>query len=329
VTLVDPDEWLGDEHDARLPGRQLLVDHVHLSFEGNRLLAAAVADAVALACAPRAARSEPPDRDWCADRLAYSRTAEVRMHVELLRRLARPPFTAQITSATDQRRERQMVEALRGLLATERGLANDNARYQHAIELAPGDWVLRQERGRFLQQNGAAVAAVADLERVVAAVPHHAPGHLELAVALSQAGEPIRARKHFGEAIRLDPTDGIAHFDLGQHLVAIGELDAAEESLRRALELRSDLAEIELALGKLLARQERHREAIEHLARARDLDPDDYRARFDRAVSLMALGREEESIEEYLDAAKHARSRGHTELADEIEARMREHRGER
>lgn len=169
--------------------------------------------------------------------------------------------------------------------------------------------------------------AIAPLERLVRSSPGHFAGHFNLAVAYAQRDRYAEASEHFASALDLDPGHSMArlsaakaavnlrdfrraldltepwavaipeavdgfevHYLRGIAFGGVGNLGDAERSLRRAVVANGGSAEARRALGELLARRDRLAEALEHLQRARELDPDSQQIRFALISVLRALG---------------------------------------
>lgn len=66
--------------------------------------------------------------------------------------------------------------------------------------------------------------------------PGFAPARLGRGLVAEFQGDPDAARTHYQEATRLDPTHGEAHYALAHAQLEAGQLEAAEASLRAALE---------------------------------------------------------------------------------------------
>ncbi|MCA8944469.1 MAG: tetratricopeptide repeat protein [Planctomycetes bacterium] len=109
------------------------------------------------------------------------------------------------------------------------------------------------------------------------------------AVAQFEAALPFTPKDHLGSA----------YHNLGSMLELTNDLDRAENYLEKAFDfpLRSKSATL-MTLGKVLAKQNRHEDAIERYRQAIKLDRDNTAAHHRLAQSLSTLGRHEEAIRE-------------------------------
>lgn len=147
-------------------------------------------------------------------------------------------------------------------------------------------------------------AAIEEYRQAVAAFPEDFEARLALGAALSRRGD-AEAALHLQEARHLAPDSALAHSQLAFHHAARGALEEAERLFRHALELQPEYEEARLGLAQVLARQERHPEAIAQYDAALRVDPREVGTRLLRAESLLALGREAEARQE-LDAVLEA-----------------------
>ncbi len=95
------------------------------------------------------------------------------------------------------------------------------------------------------------------------AVDHGAPGsavHVNLGLALQQAGRPDDAPPHFEQATRIAPSDGRAWYLLGRAYVTQKKYDDAERALRQAAQHMPQAYIAWVALGNLLFHELQQRE---------------------------------------------------------------------
>jgi Flp pilus assembly protein TadD len=159
------------------------------------------------------------------------------------------------------------------------------------------------ERGRAHLDGGDFNEAVTELSRAVSLNPRLSQARSLLAVAYERKGLPDRAREEFRRAADIDDDDPQALNNLGYSLYVAGNYRAAVDKLKRAARLApgdarvlNNLALAQTRLGKyddayksfaraggefnarvnvaaLLERNGREQDAVEHLERARRLQP--------------------------------------------------------
>ena len=78
--------------------------------------------------------------------------------------------------------------------------------------------------------------ALGKLKKAVREDPSYAPGHTVLAVLYDRIGEDQLAGRHYREAFEADPGDGDVNNNYGQYLCKTGKADEAIEHFMKALE---------------------------------------------------------------------------------------------
>ena len=117
------------------------------------------------------------------------------------------------------------------------GPASLHVLFQRAVEFHQrGEW----ERAR------------AAYEEVIEQQPRHSDALHLLGVIAAQTNNPARAVELIRRAIDIDPTNYVAHGNLGAALHGLGQLDAALASYDRAIGLKANFAQAHLLRGNLL-----------------------------------------------------------------------------
>jgi tetratricopeptide (TPR) repeat protein len=88
-----------------------------------------------------------------------------------------------------------------------------------------------------------------------------------------QAGRFDEARRLLERALTLSPSSAVIFRELGAVDMSQGSLDAAEEHVRRAIEIDQNDAESHASLGAVLEAREKYREASAAYARAAAIEP--------------------------------------------------------
>ena len=120
--------------------------------------------------------------------------------------------------------------------------------------------------------------AAREFERQLQLSPQDFYAHFFLGLMAANGGDHRKAASHLAEAARLKPESGETHLHLGQSQSELGDADAAEKSLRRAIALTADVSQssyqikrAHFLLGRLLMKAGRRAEGEKELALARDL----------------------------------------------------------
>ena len=155
VDLVDADKILSDASPDGITGSDFVYEHVHLTPEGNYLLARAMFLGIAKdlrADSAESADSVLSEAD-CERLLALTRYDRARLAAEMLDRLQKPPFTTQLNHS-----EQLFRMAAKAEHSDE--TPNDTAaQYQWAITRTPEDAMLRLRFGTFLYPYNRVAAA--------------------------------------------------------------------------------------------------------------------------------------------------------------------------
>ena len=151
---------------------------------------------------------------------------------------------------------------------------------------------LQVKLGTYLAEAGAAARAIALLETL----PSDDTDVLNaLGIAYASSGRRADAERMFRRAMDLDPTNGLAHQNLGTlHLLA-NDLASAEKSLRAAIAIDPALAEAHTTLGVVLAQSNRRGEAVDAWKRAVALEPTEFKALYNVTIELAKQGRADEA----------------------------------
>ncbi len=147
VGLVDSEAVLANASPHGVIGGELLCDHVHLTPEGNYLLARAMLEQIAKMLPAdvqaKAASGSLATEDECDRRLALTRYDRARLASENLQRLQRPPFTSQIN-------HQEQIMRLGAMVSNPETPQETLQQYEWAISQAPNDTMLHLNLGRFL-----------------------------------------------------------------------------------------------------------------------------------------------------------------------------------
>jgi len=112
-------------------------------------------------------------------------------------------------------------------------------------------------------------------------------------------GDYNRAIEYYREAIRINPDDAAAHYNLGSALQNLERYDEAEEEYREAIRINPDLAEAHYNLGNLLKDLKRYAEAEKEYREAIRINPDLAEAHANLGILLLKAKRPEDAKKEF------------------------------
>jgi tetratricopeptide (TPR) repeat protein len=120
-------------------------------------------------------------------------------------------------------------------------------------------------------------SAKAHLERALAIEPNNSHYVLHYGAVLSELNDP-RAIPVLERGVSLNPSNPLAHFNLGRAYRRVGNLPRARKELELAVRLRPYLARAHYQLGAVyrsLGEKEKARRAMQEFVKFQDLDQDD------------------------------------------------------
>jgi tetratricopeptide (TPR) repeat protein len=148
VELVDAEAVFSQESPNGIIGSELIYEHVHLTPEGNYLLARAmflrIASKLPQETGHSLQESDVPSQVECEQLLAFTSHDRNRITREMLERLQKPPFTNQLNHSD------QVLRLTIKVGAPDESPEATAAQYQWAIRKKPDDRILHYNFGVFL-----------------------------------------------------------------------------------------------------------------------------------------------------------------------------------
>ena len=145
TTLIDADELFAQQSPNGITGSELVFEHVHMTPNGNYVLARAMFVTIASQITGHpVAEADVPTQAECERLLALTPHDRQRISAEMLERLQKPPFTSQLNHADQILR--LMIDAGVPPESPDETVAG----YQWAIAQKPDDRVLHYNFGLFL-----------------------------------------------------------------------------------------------------------------------------------------------------------------------------------
>jgi tetratricopeptide (TPR) repeat protein len=342
VVLVDAEQVFAEQSREGSPGDDLFYEHVHLTFEGNYLLARTIAAQAEMLLPENTVARVAADRPWptaadCARRLAWSDWNWRAAASEILVRLQDPPFTGQLNHDAEMRRLGALVERLAP--ATQpAGIREAQNICAAAVAAVPDDAALQAQLAALKQSAGDLDGAASAARRTVELLPSSSDGWMQLGAILAQQEHFEEAAEAFRQTFELDPQNVWALQNLAQSFAKLGRRDDAIREYRRALALKPRFGPAWLGLGQVLEEMGRTAEAedcyrqalvnrihravelttlarfcqsrgwfeaaVTNYADAIRLNPSDARLHIEAGQNLTALGRRAEAGAHYAEAVR-------------------------
>jgi tetratricopeptide (TPR) repeat protein/tRNA A-37 threonylcarbamoyl transferase component Bud32 len=158
--------------------------------------------------------------------------------------------------------------------------------------------------GREEEAVAAFEAAVAVLGEALRLQPDNTKARYNLGLALVDLGSGDEGVIAFRKAIRLDPDHARAHGYLGWALLESGQIDEAIVAYRDAIRLDPGNADARNDLGLCLGKKGQADEAIAEFRESIRVRPGDYRAYWNLALALREKGLLDEAIRAYRDVVR-------------------------
>ncbi|HTL17252.1 MAG TPA: tetratricopeptide repeat protein [Patescibacteria group bacterium] len=204
VHLLDAETLFSNQSGTSLPGAQYFYEHVHLTPEGNYLLARAVAEQAS------AALNLADTRPWlsqseCFDQLGFTDWNRYDALNTILERIDRAPFTQQC----DHQQQKQRI-------------IDEMARYRLATKPAQ------------VRQQAAKVTQLAALH------PDNPNLQWNAAALLQDAGDLSGAQRHWEALMQLQPQSALPVYNMGRLLESAGRMEEARHMFREALRINPE-----------------------------------------------------------------------------------------
>jgi tetratricopeptide (TPR) repeat protein len=336
VQLVDSEAALAAQSPHGLAGEEFLYEHVHLNFEGNYLVARALAEQIGPGLS-NSAEQAWPTADDCARRLGWNDSTRRAAEMDILSRLNDPPFKEQANNREQYHRLLQQIEHLQPATLPD-SLREEKARTKAAADAAPSDWILQENLANLQQQTGDNAGAVESLQHAVRLLPHSPDAWQSLGLALNAAkrddeaiaafqqatalrpesvvgvnslaelyarlGHPEQAAREFQRVLRLKPYWGPAHLGLGKALEAMGKTLEAKQEFEEALKNRINSPESYNTLGKFALARGWYDAAVTNFTDSLRLYPSDPEIHVNLGLALVKLGRRAEAKAHYAEAVR-------------------------
>jgi tetratricopeptide (TPR) repeat protein len=288
VVLADAENAFKKQSPGGVPGNDWFYEHVHLTFEGNYLLARTLAPKLESLLPAQITASVAASQPWpsaadCARRLAWSDWDKQKALADINSRLSGPPFTGQINHEAQVQNLQASLKRM--MPATEpSGLDAAKAFCESALATAPDDPMLHEQLAELDQLTGDLAEAETNAQCAVNLLPGSSEDWSQLGVILAKQKKYELAAGCFRHAFHSNPEDVWALQNLAQSLKDLGRYDEAIHEYRHALAVKPRFGLAWLGLGQIYEGMGRKAEAEECYQKS-------LQNRIDRAPELTALAR--------------------------------------
>jgi len=310
VHLANVAEALDANSPDGLSGAEFFHEHVHLTFEGNYVVAKTIVGQIEPILTTRlgdkvSSRGRLPTPQQCAQRLAYNDwSRQETLDTVLHGFLAKAPFTNQLYHKEQVAGVSQRLKALETAL-TLQALKEIGEQYRAAIEKAPDDWRLRWDYGKLLAEDLKQYGAASAQYRIVQQhLPHSYIGHDALASVLLAKSDVEGAIAEYKKELAVKPTAGAAYYHLGSCYRKQGKTDLAADCFRKAIRLEPDRVPAYVDLAELLLNGGKLEEAAQLCRQGLAAVPDSAWLHRNLAALLLKMGKRQEAADEIRSALR-------------------------
>ena len=145
--------------------------------------------------------------------------------------------------------------------------------FEHALEVTENNYVVHNNLGFALKEEGRVTEAVENYLAALRINPDFEMAHLNIGVILAGRGDNEAAIKHYKEVLRIKPDFITAYINLGNARLRQGRIADAFDHYSEALRLDPDSAEAYNGLGAVMIRTGRIEKAIELFQKALQIKP--------------------------------------------------------
>ena len=327
ILLADSERAFAAASPDGVAGREWFYEHVHLTFEGNCLLARTLTEQIEKLLPPDASGSKPvwPTVADCARRLGRTDRDLREALVTILARLTKAPFKTQINhdeqvqritvqarQLAEQNPSASLAQALEVVRAAVTASPEDPQLYEQlaAVERSAGQLTEAEAAGRrevdllpssavgwsqlgytYVLEKKYGDAVRAD-QRAFDLNPQDVEPLQNLATALRQMGRTEDAQREFRRVVSISPGFGIGWVSLGQVLEGLGRKDEAADCYRKGFENRINRAPELATLARFCMSRGWFEAAATNYSDAMRLDPSDATLPREASQAHFSLGME-------------------------------------
>ena len=304
IYLADMEKALAAQSDHGLPGEGLFLDHVHMNFKGNTIVARTLFERIKTLLpddmkGTGSSATNLLSEEACAEKLAYTDWDLYAIAEEMLDAyIKKPPFSNQIYHAEQVSKLEQGLASLRTRLSVE-VVQKSAAQYEGALARSPQDWWLHWKYASLLYQGlKKDHEALAHLRRVSELVPHSVRGYSGMAFVLHRLGDAEGAIDSCLKALAIDPTKAEVENILAAAYEMKGWPDKAEARYKKAIKIQPHYVAPYTNLAALYAKSKRLQDAENICRRGLKVVPDSVALYVTLADALSQSGRRDEAIAE-------------------------------
>lgn len=306
LTFFNAATVLGTNCQAGLCGDETFYEHVHFNFDGNYRLARAWAEQIE-GLLPAEVRHQASPA-WLSQEISERRLGLTDWNrrndlVEIFRRRQRPPLKEQDNDEEQIHKLREEIDVLSRRMDAG-GSEAARAIYKDAIERAPEDFDLYSNFADFLEATGAFKEALVQWQALQKIMPSYYLVFFQKGRLLERLGDLTAARSCFAESVALRPGMAAAWYELSNIDTSKGQLAQALTEVDRASKLEPAQGVFHACAGKLLAKMNRHEDAVARYRQSVEVQPDYVDGYISLGAELVADGKGADAKKEFITALR-------------------------
>jgi tetratricopeptide (TPR) repeat protein len=195
-----------------VPGNRFFYEHVHLTFQGDYLLASSFLPGItklleSLIGLPKG--DAIPGLEPCKEWLGYTSVNEAKMRSAMIDAFSQPPFLDQFEHSKKLIAARNQLRARFGDMDA-KDIRKEIGMFEKAVASSPEDWELLYSFGIFHHSLKQYEEAVKQFRKAFEQMPHYIPGRMVLAKTLADKGESQEAIAELIAILKYDPDNPAA-----------------------------------------------------------------------------------------------------------------------
>ncbi len=307
LVLLDAVTSLAAGTHEKILGRETFYEHVHFNFDGNYSLARAWAEQIEKilpdGISQNAITNVWASSEICGQRLGLSDWNRSLVFESVIQRMQKPPLSSQLDNAE---RVNELTASMTQMLPQMNSATATTAvgNFKRTLVLWPDDYYVHGNFALFLKTTGNLEGAIEEWRQIHNLIPQDSFACFQLGRLLEIQGHFTEAESWLHQVVTLRPTMTDGWIELGNALFAEEKFNPALTAYEHARQQRAQDPQIIFLTGKVLARLNRHAEAMQDYRTAIQLNPSDWEPYFELGGELDSENELSEAREEFAKAAQ-------------------------
>ncbi len=308
IVFIDTTEKLYKSSESRLPGRDLLWEHVHLNFDGNYQVATLFAEQIMKLVDKKFPETNSKSDYILSKEQVYSKLALTEWNMlevgrEMQKRLELAPFTNRCNHSDEMNHLDDMLKKWDEKVKTnsmEYFIAIHNA----AVKENPYDWILYEKYADILEADRQYKSAIQLWSAVSNLLPAFEMPYFKIGNLLDQMGNSSEAIKYYYDALNINPESAESLSGIGGCLLNLQKYDEAIDVFKKAIKIKPNFAAAYVNLSLAYANIGVISEAKHQCELALKVKSDYAPAYINLGKYYATEGNSELSLSNYVNAAK-------------------------